>query len=254
MGLANSIITPDWPAPENVRAWITTREHGVSGGPFESLNLGDHVGDNAEDVVSNRRLLEACVGCDVQWLQQTHTTDIHIADTERLKTQVEADAVITRSKSLACGVLTADCLPLLICDRDGTFVGAVHAGWRGLANGIITNAVQASGLPASELMAYLGPAISQKHFEVGEDVLRVFKQPDKARRFAEPVEQAFTPNAGEQGKYFADLFRLARAELHQLGVHDIYGGGFCTYADDRRFFSFRRDGVTGRLASVIRLI
>ena len=236
------LIVPDWPAPANVRALQTTRMGGVSTAPYDSLNLGDHVGDAPHVVVRNRMLLNNLLPSEPVWLKQVH--GINVIDTVAAGCGMpEADACIARNKGAVCVVMTADCLPVLLCDDKGSVVAAVHAGWKGLAAGVIEATVRAMDVPPQQLMAWFGPAISQQHFEVGTEVRAAFM-------VAHPqAAEAFRP--GREWKYFADLYLLARQRLHALGVNRIYGGGFCTYSENDRFFSYRRDGTTGRMGTFI---
>lgn len=237
------MIIPDWPVPANVRSLITTRSGGVSAAPYASLNLGDHVGDNPEHVMQNRAVLSAHLPAEPRWLKQVHG----IAVADACMTGAEADASVAFQAGEVCAVLTADCLPVLLCDQSGTVVGAAHAGWRGLLNGVIESTAAAMKVPASSLLAYLGPAIGPQAFEVGDEVRAAF--------VAENIEaaSAFTPGdqQGEAQKWMADIYALARLRLEKLGVAGVYGGGLCTYTDTERFFSYRRDGVTGRMVSLI---
>ena len=231
-------IEPEWPAPPHVRALITTRRGGVSEGVFASMNLGASSGD--KNVDANRALLRAFLPAEPVWLLQMHGDRVVEAKpTSRIP---EADASFARSPGVVCAVLTADCLPVFLCDGQGTMVAAAHAGWRGLASGILTRAVEA--LPASplELMAYLGPAIGAQAFEVGADVRQAFINVWSV------CDEAFTPHGK---KWLANLYQLARLQLAAAGVTRVNGGGLCTFTDRDRFFSHRRDGVTGRMASLI---
>ena len=234
-------ITPDWPAPANVRAISTTRYGGASMGSYHSLNLGDHVGDDSAVVQANRLFVESELSLPSAplWLTQIHgTTVVDVASGV-----ITADGSYSTHAGAVCAVMTADCLPLLLCDRSGTRVAALHAGWRGLADGIIEAGVQALALPGEDLLVWLGPAIGPGAFEVGEDVRQVFIAHDPA------AQQAFVGKGS--GKWLADMAVLARQRLAALDVHRVYGGGFCTYTDSERFFSYRRDGATGRMASMI---
>ncbi|HUW25269.1 MAG TPA: peptidoglycan editing factor PgeF [Gallionella sp.] len=235
------LIIPSWPAPPNVRALQTTRHGGVSTAPYDSLNLGSHVGDNPLTVARNRVLLNTLLPSEPVWLEQTHGTRVINAD--KAGCQPQADACIARHHAAVCVVMTADCLPVLLCDQQGTVVGAIHAGWRGLCDGVIEATVLAMAVPPQRLMAWLGPAISQDAFEVGEEVRTAFiaNQPQ--------AEAAFI--AGQRGKWLADIYALARLRLNALGITDIYGGDYCTYRECERFFSYRRDGVTGRMGTFI---
>lgn len=237
------MIIPDWPAPANVRSLITTRSGGVSAAPYTSLNLGDHVGDNPQHVMQNRAVLKAQLPAEPRWLKQVH--GIAVADACMAGT--EADASVAFQAGEVCAVLTADCLPVLLCDQSGTVVGAAHAGWRGLLNGVIESTAAAMKVPSSSLLAYLGPAIGPQAFEVGDEVRAAFVAADPE------AASAFTPGdqQGETQKWMADIYALARLRLARLGVAGVYGGGLCTYTDAEQFFSYRRDGVTGRMASLI---
>ncbi len=233
------LIVPDWPAPVRVKALQTTRRGGVSLPPYASLNLGDHVGDDPQHVMRNRMRLSALLPSEPVWLEQVH--GIEVADADLASCAPRADACVARRG--VCVVMTADCLPVLLCDRAGTVVGAVHAGWRGLLGGVIEAAVGAMGVAPDTLMAWLGPAISRAAFEVGAEVREAFVSCDRR------AEAAFEP--GEGGKYLADLYALARLRLNALGISDVYGGDRCTYRESGEFFSYRRDGVTGRQGTFI---
>lgn len=235
-------ITPDWPAPSWVRALTTTRQGGMSVGPFAAMNLADHVDDDPANVAANRRLLceAASLPAEPVWLRQVHGRGIVAAD--RCATGVEADGAVSRMPGHVCVVLTADCLPVLLCDRAGTRVAAAHAGWRGLAEGVIEAAVEAMQLPGTSLMAWLGPAIGPRAFEVGDEVRSAFVAQDPA------AASAFHRRGT---RWHADLYRLAHQRLSALGVGEVYGGEWCTHEDGARFYSFRRDGRTGRMASLI---
>jgi hypothetical protein len=247
-----TLIEPDWPAPAQVRACATTRLGGVSTGPFRSLNLAQHVEDDPRAVIENRRRLKAAADLlhEPIWLEQVHGIDIvEAADQAR---GAKADACVSWAPGLACVVMTADCLPVLFCDRAGTVVGAAHAGWRGLAHGVLEATVRKLAKPASELLAWLGPAIEQEAFEVGDEVRAAFEHLSPLRERSTKSgegETAFRRNA--RGRWQADLYALAKIELGALGVNEIYGGGERCYADSDRFFSFRRDGRTGRMATLI---
>lgn len=236
-------IVPDWPAPRWVRAGSTTRGGGASQAPYDSLNLGDHVGDEPACVKENRdRLIhDHQLPAQPLWLRQVHGTTA--VDAATVRAGVDADASYARHPEIVCAVLTADCLPVLLCDDGGSVVAAVHAGWRGLAAGVIEATVVQLGCPAHRLMAWLGPAIGPQVFEVGEEVRRAFSDDNPE------CVSAFRPSPN--GRWFADLYALARQRLFALGIGRVYGGHWCTYSDPVRFFSYRRDGVTGRMATVI---
>lgn len=244
------LLTPAWPAPARVHACITMRAGGSSHGHYASNNLALHVGDDPALVAANRSALVQLLDLkrNPQWLEQVHGKKIVQARADGLVRT--ADGCYTAEAGLACVIMTADCLPILICNRAGTQVAAVHAGWRGLAKGVVANALQCFAVPARELLAYLGPAISQSHFEVGVEVLEAFFKTARSARHSEQIASAFKP--GRRPLHFhADIYALARAELQSLGVEEIYGGDFCTYADSERFYSYRRDKETGRMASLI---
>jgi hypothetical protein len=270
------LVFPDWPAPAAVRACTTTRRGGVSEGPYADFNLASHVGDNAGHVIANRAKLRARLGLTVEpvWLTQVHGTRVvdagqvgsmgsdsielglHAASglhtgsiesdpIERLPTGTapEADGSVAFGPGVACAVLTADCLPVIFCTVDGTRVGAAHAGWRGLAAGILEATAAALNRPPHEVMAWIGPGIGADAYEVGPDVREAFVRADAAS------EAAFVP--GQPGRWWADMYRLARLRLAAAGVTTVYGGGLCTYADAERFYSFRRDRTTGRMATLV---
>ena len=239
-----NFIIPDWPAPPNVRALVTTRNGGVSIGPYASFNLADHVGDDPQAVAANRKLLRQRVPelpADPLWLKQVH--GVACVPVATSASGIEADASWSHSVGAVSAVLTADCLPLLLCDEAGTVVGAVHAGWQGLAKGVIEAAVQTLPVPPHTLLAWMGPAIGPQAFEVGADVRDQF--------FLHDADAAKAFKSIANGKWLGDLYLLARQRLNALGVTRIYGGGECTVADAARFYSFRRDKVTGRMASLI---
>jgi hypothetical protein len=266
-------ILPDWPAPANVRAAVTTRAGGVSHAPYDTFNLAAHVGDDPAAVRENRVRLRAAFALPAEpaWLRQVH--GVVVVDAAHGGIEPEADGVFAAQPGVVCAVLTADCLPVLLCNRAGTKVAALHAGWRGLAGGVIEAGVKAMGVPGDDLLAWLGPAIGLESFEVGPEVRAAFvRQPGAAEvRSAKPsvneasytgqtqepfsrqsdtqAAQAF--HAARDGKYLADIYQLARQRLQRLGVAAVYGGGFCTVTDSARFFSYRRDGATGRMASLI---
>lgn len=227
----------------------TTRRGGVSADPFRGFNLGMHVGDDVEAVRENRRLLTELAGDDVEfcWLHQVHGVEVAWANEVReAKTPVEADACVSDRPGLACVVMTADCLPVLICDKEATVVAAAHAGWRGLAEGVLEATMEAMDRRASELIVWLGPAIGAQRFEVGQEVFAAFEaEVENAAEHFKP--SPFHPDS----RWVADLYGLARQRLHSAGVEKIFGGGECTYGDEERFFSYRRDGQTGRMATAI---
>jgi purine-nucleoside/S-methyl-5'-thioadenosine phosphorylase / adenosine deaminase len=243
-------IIPDWPAPKNVHALQTTRHGGVSAAPYDSLNLGDHVGDAPHAVARNRQLLAPLLPSEPVWLKQVHGTVVVNADAAGCLPQ--ADACIATHPGAVCVVMTADCLPVLLCDDRGSVVGAAHAGWRGLCDGVIEHTVSAMHVPPQTLMAWFGPAIGPPAFEVGEEVHATFmaRQPQAAAAFS-PSPASGRGAAGEGVKYLADIYLLARQRLEALGIARIHGGGLCTCTDSERFFSYRRDGATGRMGTFI---
>lgn len=239
-----NFITPNWPAPANVKALQTTRAGGVSHTPYASLNLGAHVGDDVIAVAKNRQLLSPYLPSEPVWVNQVH--GVEVIDAAESTCLQNADASFTTKQNVVCVTMTADCLPVLLCDNAGTVVAAVHAGWRGLCDGAIEAAVNQLPVKKSEILAWLGPAIGPNAFEVGDEVRQQFIQKDKQ------ADQAFKTH-GE--KWLGNMYMLAKQRLNNLGVTQIYGGSvneeFCTYTDEARFFSFRRDNVTGRMASMI---
>jgi YfiH family protein len=244
-------LIPDWPAPATVRALSTTRIGGASRDPYASLNLGDHVDDAPLAVAENRRSLRQAAGLPAEpsWMTQVHGRQVLDLDGLRVTapgaTAVEAaaDAAVTGRPGTVCAILTADCLPVLLAAGSGERVGAAHAGWRGLAAGVIEAAVKAMGTPPGEMLAWLGPAIGPAQFEVGIEVR------DELLRTDPGAEGAFTQNA--RGRFMADLFALARRRLKSVGVERVYGGGECTYSQPDKYFSHRRDRCTGRQATLI---
>lgn len=238
-----SFIYPDWPAPARVKALSTTRRGGVSHAPFDSFNLGDHVGDDPQAVAANRAELRKVISTPraPAWLQQVHGNQVVMAGAEP---QPQADASFSRQPGQPCVIMTADCLPVLFCDQAGSVVAAAHAGWRGLANGVLEQTLAAMQVPAEQVLVWLGPAIGPQAFEVGQEVKDNFVQ------YSGEAEVAFRPGV-LPGKYWADLYLLARQRLALQGVQHIYGGNYCTFSEEQRFFSYRRDKTTGRMATLI---
>jgi hypothetical protein len=226
---------------------MTLREGGVSRAPYESLNLAAHVGDRPEDVRENRQCLRASLGLPAEplWLEQVHGSAVLDADAIGVPTGAppQADAAVTRRAGQVLAVLVADCLPVLLARRDGSAIAVAHAGWRGLAGGVLEAAVTALDSDPAELSAWLGPAIGPAHFEVGSEVREAFCAADPQ------AAQAFAANA--RGRWQCDLAGLARQRLHALGLDEVHGEAPCTYAHPQRFYSYRRDGVTGRLAALL---
>ena len=262
-------IVPDWPSPARVRALVTTRgldvqpvegrgvpvaggsgigAVGGSEAPFDRFNLATHVGDDPRSVAANRSHLRAHLPNEPLWLDQVHGTvvldaDAPIAKSTQAGATPQADAAVTRKPGTVLAIMTADCLPVLLCNRAGTVVGLAHAGWRGLASGVIESALRAMGAAAADVVAWLGPAIGPGAYEVGQDVVDEFGRADPG--------SAECFRAKGAGKYLADLYGLARRRLANAGVADVSGGHFCTYREADRFYSYRRDGRTGRMASLV---
>ena len=242
-----NVIPANWPAAKNVIAFTTTRHSGVSLTPYEHLNLAEHVGDNPDHVRINRQQLitELHLPNQPAWLQQTHSNRVvTLSDNYQLS---KADAAYTHQPRKICIVLTADCLPILLCNQQGTEVAAIHCGWRGMVKNIIENTVATLSSQPQNLLAWLGPAIGPRAFEVGEDVKQQFTRinPESTLAFLPSLRKAY---------YFSNLYLLAQQRLQTCGIKQIYGGDFCTYRDAEDFFSYRRDGQTGRMASLIYLV
>jgi len=241
---ALEVIRPDWDAPPNVFAFTTTRNGGFSEGPWRSLNLSKSGGDNPEQVARNRQLLNELLPDEPRWISQVHGTDV-VNWEDAGEPGVTADAIYSRRPGQVCAVLTADCLPVVFCDRGGTQVAVAHAGWRGLAAGVLEATVAKMACKPGDLMAWLGPAIGPEAFEVGQDVYDAF-----VNKNAEDAI-SFKPH---RDRWLADLYQLARLRLARIGLGEVFGGNFCTLSDSSRFYSYRRDGVTGRLGTVAWLI
>ncbi len=243
--MSSSLLDMDWPLPPGVRAACTTRLGGVSAAPWDSFNLATHVGDEPAHVAANRARLRDLLKLDVEpaWLNQVHGIEVANLDANSPSTPPTADAAVTTRPGAPCVVMVADCLPVLFTTRDGSRVAAAHAGWRGLAAGVLEEIVDALGVPGSHLRAWLGPAISKEHFEVGDEVRQAFVDANKGNA------TCFERNG--RGRWQADLPGLAVRRLDRLGVTDIAGGSWCTFADRQRFFSHRRDGKGGRIAALI---
>ncbi|MGD8925952.1 MAG: peptidoglycan editing factor PgeF [Thioalkalispiraceae bacterium] len=242
---SSSWIPADWPAPQHVRAGTTTRLGGLSEGVYSSLNLALHVGDDKDVVNQNRQKLKSLLNLPAEphWLKQVHGCQVS-TDDEML---TEADASVTTKKGRVCVVMIADCLPVLITDRRGTCVAAAHAGWRGLEQQVIARTVQAMSASPEELLVWLGPAIGPQAFEVGNEVRDLFLLQNK-KHTAAFIKGKYP------GKWLMDVYAVARLQLAELGVVSVSGGDFCTYQDQRRFYSYRRDNITGRMASLIWMI
>ena len=243
----SDLIIPDWPAPANVRAFFTTRGGGVSIGAYASLNLGAHVGDEPELVAENRRRVGTLLPAAPVWLNQVHGVDVVRAEelVGSPANAVPADASVTAQRGVPCAVMVADCLPVLFSTRDGSQVGAAHAGWRGLLKGVLERTAKALCDDPSEVIAWLGPAIGPNAFEVGAEVFAAFTSA------AASDASAFRVTSERRDKFLADIYALARARLQRAGIKRIFGGDFCTVSDAARFFSYRRDATTGRMVGVV---
>ncbi len=238
--LGSNLIVPDWPAPANVHAMQTTRNKGYSHAPYDTLNLGSHVKDNPQHVAQNRQLLSQYLPSEPVWLNQVH--GIHVVDAANTNCVPDADASFSIRENVVCVTMTADCLPVLLCNKAGTVVAAIHAGWRSLCDGVIEATVAKMSVNPADLIAWLGPAIGPQAFEVGGEVRLQFIEKDAQS------ESAFISHGD---KWLGDIYQIATLRLNNLGITQIYGGGLCTYTDKERFFSFRRDGDTGRMATLI---
>ncbi|CAB1276837.1 peptidoglycan editing factor PgeF [Candidatus Nitrosacidococcus tergens] len=236
-------ITPNWPVLNHIYAYTTTRQGGISTAPYDSLNLGDHVGDISESVKQNREILYQALSLPNEpiWLTQIHSNKVIDGANH---TDRQGDGCFSHHPNVVCAILTADCLPILICNRQGDKIAAIHGGWRGLASGIIKNAIEKLATPAEELLVWLGPAIGAHAFEVGNEVREVFINQDKENHIA------FTYI--DNTHWLADIYQLAQLQLRKLGIQAIYGGEYCTVRDSDLFYSYRRDGLkTGRMATLI---
>ncbi|MDD2892779.1 MAG: peptidoglycan editing factor PgeF [Halothiobacillaceae bacterium] len=246
-----SFIIPDWPRPPDVRAVQTTRNGGVSGAPYASLNLATHVGDDPAHVQANRQKLRTVLALpsEPRWLEQVHGIEVHLASHENTPPHApRADAAYTDQAGIVLAIMTADCLPVLLASRDGQEIAAAHAGWRGLLGGVLEASLSHFRAPPTEIIAWLGPAISQAAFEVGDEVRTAFMQHDPA------AHSAFVPSPRSEhraGHWQADLYSLARQRLAASGLQNVYGGELCSYSDSVNFYSYRREATTGRMASLI---
>ncbi|NQZ54629.1 MAG: peptidoglycan editing factor PgeF [Piscirickettsiaceae bacterium] len=239
----DDFIYPDWPAPSNIKSLSTTRIGGFSRPPYNELNLASHVGDDSDTVQQNRRYLiqSAQIPAAPHWLNQVHST--HAINSTEWNKDIEADAIFSSTENHVCTVMTADCLPILLCNRQGDTVAALHAGWRGLAAGIIKQTLNKFSCKPDDIMAWLGPAIGPMKFEVGREVFDTFHSHSSL------ADQAFEQI--DATHYLADIYLLATQYLNELGITEIFGGDFCTVSEKQRFFSYRRDVITGRMASMI---
>jgi YfiH family protein len=256
-GAGMNLIVPDWPAPDSVKALVTTRAGGVSKHPYDSLNLGGHVGDDFVAVRRNRVLLKQALpsGIRLQWLNQVHGTHVvqvsSVSRTLRLKT---GDSAVVFDRGFGAVVMTADCLPVFFTNAAGSVAAVAHAGWRGLLNGVLEQTVDSTGVSPADLMAWMGPAIAPCHFEVGLEVRDAFLgHPQWGQQFVPGLTSAFISSPLHAGKFMMDIYAVARARLLNAGVQFVGGGGLCTVCEERRFFSYRRDRSTGRMASLIYL-
>jgi len=249
--MSDLLLVPRWPKPWNVNALITTRQGGVSATPYDSLNLALHVGDAEESVLQNRKLMADAIGedLDFQWLSQVHGNKVLTLDQGLVNESIEADAIYTRENNIACGVLTADCLSVFFCDEAGEEIAVAHAGWRGLATGVLERTLDNFQAEPATLLAYLAPVIGPCHFEVGEEVRDAFLDIDNDE--ISDQDSILFLESETPGKWMADLYAIAKIILASRGVKNIYGVPLCTYCEFDQFYSFRRDGDTGRFASLI---
>jgi len=247
------ILVPDWPAPASVRTAITTRRGGASAPPYDGLNLASHVGDDEQNVTLNRELLKSALGLTEEpaWLTQVHGDGVVDAATY---SGGEADVSYATARGKACAVLTADCLPILLCNRQGNWVMAVHAGWQGLAKRVVEAAVASYPGAKTDLIAYLGPAIGPESFEVKDDVVEACTADLTSAQKKIFTRKCFKAIEDKPGHFFGNLYELGRQRLHKCGVQDVYGGDYDTYRDADRFYSYRRDNTCGRMASLIWLV
>jgi polyphenol oxidase len=241
MNLNKHWLQPEWPAPANIHAATTLRTGGISQGVYTSLNPATHVGDNPESVSKNRQIIKTLLNLPSEpiWLNQIHSN--RAVKAIATDTPQQADASYTDQSNVVCVVMTADCLPLLVCSADGSEIAAIHAGWRGLLDGVIDNTIAA--LQNRDVLVWLGPTIGSERFEVGNEV--------RAAYVAKSAKYASAFNQQSDTKWLADIYQLARINLAFLGITKIYGGDFCTVTDEKRFYSYRRDKVTGRMATLI---
>lgn len=243
-------IFADWAVSPRIVAFSTTRQGGVSESPYASFNLATHVGDDSHRVASNRALLRELLPLQLewQWLEQVHGNDV--VEVNEAGPKLTADAMLTTRSNLLCCVQTADCLPVFVAALDGTEVAVIHAGWKGLATGVIENTISRMSVSVSNLAVWLGPAIGPCHFEVGEEVRDCFLAGVVSSSSVLAMEACFVPS-DNRGKFMADLYAIARLKLTLLGIAKISGGEHCTHCDDGKFFSYRRDGITGRMLNAI---
>lgn len=247
----DSLVLPDWSVPKWVGGFVTTRMGGCSPAPWDSMNLGINTSDSCDNVRKNRQTLMGFLppGIEVQWMKQVHGPDGVIVEKCISGEPPTADFCYTSTPGIACAVLTADCLPVLICNQQGSEVAAVHAGWRGIAGGVLQQAIDVFQSPAAELQAWIGPCIGQRAFEVGAEVPEAML--DAGLVSSKELNSLMIASPKGQAKVCLDLAGLVRQGFQALGVTSIHGGSFCTYSEPRKFFSYRRDGETGRMASLI---
>ncbi len=243
MSIPRQWLVPDWPAPRNVRAFVTTRAGGVSAGEYASMNLGASSGDEPSRVERNRQVVRELLPTTPRWMVQVHGNQVADLDIFREADTPTADGAVSSTPGRVATVLTADCMPLFVADMRGGRVGVVHAGWRGMASGVIENVVRSLGAPAANVTAWMGPAIGPSAFQVGPEVKEAFE------RFDPAAASAFVPDV--PGKFMCDLYALARQRLARAGVREIHGGGYCTHGDATRFFSYRRAPKSGRMGAFI---
>ncbi len=255
--MKSSIIVPEWDIPKNVKALLTTRQGGYSQTPYDCFNLATHVDDHHDTVIQNRQKLAQYLPAEPLWLNQVHSNTM--VNAHHSVQNSDADGSYSDTIGCVCAVMTADCLPVLICNHQATVVAAVHAGWRGLLNGILEQAINkvlnCGACQAGDVSVYLGAAIGAEKFEVGDDVRQAFLQhstvQEKEQTEACFIELPLIMTDKSENKYLADIYQLARIRLSALGIENISGGNYCTYTEHERFFSYRRDGITGRMASLI---
>jgi YfiH family protein len=256
-GTGMNVIAPDWPAPDSVKAFVTTRAGGVSKQPFDSLNLGDHVGDDLAAVRRNRVLMKQMLpsGIRLQWLKQVHGTHVvQVSSVSRALRPKTGDAAVIFDRGVGAVVMTADCLPVFFTNTAGSVAAIAHAGWRGLLNGVLEKTIESTGVSPADLMVWMGPAIAPCHFEVGLEVRDAFLgHPQWGQHFVPGLTSAFISSPHHANKSMMDIYAVARARLLNAGVQVVGGGGLCTVCEERHFFSYRRDHTTGRMASLIYL-
>lgn len=257
LGRGMNLIVPDWPSPDSVKALVTTRAGGVSKQPFDSFNLGDHVGDDLAAVRRNRVLLKQMLpsGIRLQWLKQVHGTHVvQVSSVGRTLRPKTGDAAVVFDRGFGAVVMTADCLPVFFTNAAGSVAAVAHAGWRGLLNGVLEQTIETTGVSPADLMVWMGPSIAPCHFEVGVEVRDAFLgHPQWGQHFLPSLTSAFITSPLHADKFMMDIYAVARARLLNAGIRFVGGGGLCTVCEERRFFSYRRNHTTGRMASLIYL-